>query len=49
MKLREEFLGFVAMTSTIGESIAEVMLSTWKIGVLMLAYYVGKDTMEPQT
>ena len=45
IKLREEFLGFVAVTSTTGESIAEVILSTlekWGLDVNIL------DTMEPQ-
>ena len=39
LKLREEFLGFVAVTSTTGESIAEVILSTlenWGLNVSLL-------------
>ena len=39
IKLREEFLGFVAVTSTTGESIAEVILSTlekWGLDVNLL-------------
>ena len=39
MKLREEFLGFIAITSTTRESIAEVILSTlenWGLDVSLL-------------